>query len=358
MPHFRVATVLPPRERFAPGEAGAIALLAHRLVEKDEVVIGTAPETPVFQNCIFQKVTPSRFWPLSTTERYASGVAALLKRLKPEMVEIHNRPEVALALRRHLPRLPFRLVLHNDPSDMRRARTARERQELTEKMAVATVSNWLRMRFLEGLPANTQVEVLPNCLDLSVLPPSAPPEKRDPLILFAGRIVSDKGADLFVQACANVLPQRPDWRAVMIGADRFGPNSPETPFLSTLRPRATAAGVEMAGFLPHSGVLKAMRQAAIVVAPSRWNEPFGLVALEAMACGAAIVTSLRGGLPEVVGNDGYLIDPDRPEELTQALLRLTADSDLRCDLAKQGQQRAALFDLPEARLKRRHARAY
>jgi len=59
----------------------------------------------------------------------------------------------------------------------------------------------------------------------------------------------------------------------MIGADRFGPDSPETPFLRALRPAAEKAGVNMLGYRAHAEVLATMRRAAIVVVPSRWAEP-------------------------------------------------------------------------------------
>ena len=52
-----------------------------------------------------------------------------------------------------------------------------------------------------------------------------------------------------------------------------------------------------------------MARAAIVVVPSRWSEPFGLTALEALACGAALLCSPRGGLPEVYGQAAQRIDP-------------------------------------------------
>ncbi len=68
--------------------------------------------------------------------------------------------------------------------------------------------------------------VLANCLDLADLPPRAPPAGRAPLLLFAGRVVRDKGADAFVEACARALPRLPGWRAEMIGADRFSPCQP------------------------------------------------------------------------------------------------------------------------------------
>ncbi len=187
---------------------------------------------------------------------------------------------------------------------------------------------------------------MPNWLDLREVPHS--PADREPVILFAGRVVRDKGADSFVQACAMALPRLPGWRAEMIGADRFGPDSPETEFLRQLRPQAAAAGVTMHGYRPHPQVMQAMARAAVVVVPSRWQEPFGLTALEAIATGAALLCAPRGGLPEVFGEAGVAIDPDDPENMAEAMVALANDPARRAALAEKGRSRARQFDAPVA----------
>ncbi len=181
--------------------------------------------------------------------------------------------------------------------------------------------------------------VLPNCIEL----PPPPRAERDKLILFAGRVVRDKGVDSFVAACAEALPHLPGWRAEILGADRFSPDSPETPFTRALRPKAEATGVAMRGYQPYSAVLDAMGRAAIVAVPSRWEEPFGLAALEAMACGAALVCSPRGGLPEVAGQAALYADPDQPGALARAFLDLAGDDARRAALATAGRRRAEGF---------------
>jgi len=258
---------------------------------------------------------------------------------------VHNRPDVALFLARRFNAVT--LVLHNDPQGMRGARTAAERQSLAATLAeVVTVSEWLGGRFAEGMAVPPDIAVLPNCIDLRAIPPS--PEAREPLILFAGRVVADKGADAFVAACAQALPLLPGWRAEMIGADGFGADGRETPFLRRLRPLAAAAGVAMAGWQPHGQVLAAMARAAIVVAPSRWPEPFGMTALEAMACGAAVLASGRGGLPEVVGDAAATVDPDDVPALAASMVALANDPERRAALGAAGWARAALFDVVPA----------
>ena len=338
-----VAVVLPPKEGFTPGAVGAIGLLVERLARAGAggTVLGRANDAATFAGIPFEAVRPG--WGVGRAGRYAAGVARAVRRLRPGLIEVHNWPEVAWRLRGLGP--PVTLILNNDPQAMRRARDPAHRAALLGRLAgVATSSEWLRRRLLDGVPAPACPPVLlPNCIDLS--PP--PPEERERLILFAGRMVADKGADVFVDACAAALPRLPGWRAEMIGADRFRPDSPDTPFLRALRPRAAAAGVVLRGHQPNGAVAAAMRAAAIVAVPSRWAEPFGLVALEAMAAGAALISAPSGGLPEVAGEAALYADPTT-DALAAAILGLARDEGRRAGLGRAGRLRAETFAAPAA----------
>jgi UDP-glucose:(glucosyl)LPS alpha-1,2-glucosyltransferase len=343
-----VAVILPPREGFGPGRTGAIGLLAQRLVQTPgfhTIIFGGKQEGPVFSGIDFRPVNPTP-WKLGNTNlRYAIAVANTLKHLNPALVEVHNRPEIALTLASRLPATPVSLILNNDPQAMRDAATPAQRTDMLRRLAkVMTSSDYLRQRVLDGAadPARPPV-VLPNCLDLTQLPP---PRQREKLILFAGRVVADKAPDAFIAACAAALPGLPGWRAEIIGADRFRFDSPDTGFVQAARAAAEAADVRMLGYRDHPDVLAAMARAAIVVVPSRWPEPFGLVALEALASGAALICSPRGGLPEVAGDAAVYADPDRPGEIAAAIRALAYDTPRRAALAEAGRQRARRFDVP------------
>ena len=135
----------------------------------------------------------------------------------------------------------------------------------------------------------------------------------------------------------------------MIGADRFGAASPETPFLAALRPAAAEAGVELRGYAPRGAVLSAMAQSAVTVVPSRWEEPFGMVALEAMACGSALITTRQGGLPEVVGEAAIYVPPGDAAALCYAMVQLPTAPSARGRLSELGRARARRFDAVAAR---------
>jgi glycosyltransferase involved in cell wall biosynthesis len=318
-----VAIVLPAREDFCPQAAGAISLVVQRFCAAlpGAVVLGT-PRAVTFPDVAYEPVTG------------AFGIWKALRRLKPVVIEVHQQPRLALALAYLFPRARVMLVLHNDPLTMRGLRTGFGRRWVVAKLhRVVCVSAFLAGRFGAG------AVVLPNPLTLAALPRRA--ETRSPVILYAGRITVDKAPDVFIAACAEALPQLPGWRAVMIGGDRFGPSSPETPYVTRMREAAAAAGVAFLGPRPHAEVLEAMAAAAIVVVPSRWAEPFGLTALEAMASGAALVTTGNGALREVAGEAALYVTP---EGLGAALVGLARDEPARGALAAAGLARAAAFD--------------
>ena len=93
--------------------------------------------------------------------------------------------------------------------------------------------------------------------------------------------------------------------------------------------------IRMAGYVDADAKQALYRQASMLVLPS-FDEGFGIPALEAMAMGVPVIASNRGALPEVLGDAGVLVDPDRPGEIAHAMRRLLGDADLRRRMADAG----------------------
>jgi UDP-glucose:(glucosyl)LPS alpha-1,2-glucosyltransferase len=338
----KIFFVLPPREVFSETSAGAISLIVHRLAAATQgaTVLGRPPSSSRGGEAaaaihLFPNIP---YLPIKTT----LSLIATIRRENPTSIDIHQQPRLAIILSLIFPRAKILLLLHNDPLTMRGLKTPFARRlALSRLHRVICVSNYLRTRYMTGL-TEPGPSILPNPITLKNLPP--PAEIRIKNILFAGRIVHDKAPDIFIAACVIALPQLPGWTATICGGDRFGPASPETPYVAKIRAAAAQAGIAFSGPIPHAQILTAMSQAAIAVVPSRWPEPFGLTALEALACGAALITTGQGGLPEVAGEAPVYVPPDDPAALAAAILALARDPATRATLAAAGLAQARQFD--------------
>ena len=101
--------------------------------------------------------------------------------------------------------------------------------------------------------------------------------------------------------------------------------------------------VDFPGWVPPDQVHKLINNCLLVVVPSRWQEPFGLTALQAMQYGRPVVATRVGGLPEVIeqSKTGLIVSPQNAESLADAIERLLTDFDLLQAYGIAASQRAA-----------------
>jgi glycosyltransferase involved in cell wall biosynthesis len=142
---------------------------------------------------------------------------------------------------------------------------------------------------------------------------------RDRELVFVGRLVSDKGADLAIEALA-ALPfvGRPPVLTIV------GDGPERTALQCLAAARGVSDRVKFVGPLIGHELATVLNQHQILVVPSRWNEPFGLVALEGIACGCVVVGSAGGGLPQAIGPCGVTVPNNDASALTAALADLMA----------------------------------
>ncbi len=119
-------------------------------------------------------------------------------------------------------------------------------------------------------------------------------------------------------------------------------------FKTKIEPLLAGADVEFIGEIGEHQKSEFLGNAAALVFPIAWREPFVLVMLEAIACGAPLITSPRGGLPEVAGDAAVYANPDSPEEIAAAMLALASNPARRQALSEAGRARSRQFDTPIA----------
>jgi glycosyltransferase involved in cell wall biosynthesis len=206
----------------------------------------------------------------------------------------------------------------------------------------ASCTDELRELVSMGAPRR-RIDVVPSGVDLSRFNRHGPkaPRCRVPRILTIGRLVPRKGVDDMIRA----LPSIADAELVIAGGPDGGELARDGEAMR-LRELALELGVAgrvlLLGRVPHSE-LPALIRSADVVSCLPWYEPFGIVPLEAMACGVPVVGTAVGGLLDTVvdGVTGLLVPPRRPEAVAAAINGLLRDPERRAAFATAGIERAA-----------------
>lgn len=163
-------------------------------------------------------------------------------------------------------------------------------------------------------------------------------------ILFVGRLVKEKGIWELLNAVKELSITYPNIKLIMVGR---GPEERE--IRRWIKENGLDQAIELKGIISYGEMPSVYQQADIFVLPSKqtknWQEQFGMVLLEAMACGLAIVTTKSGAIEETVGQSALLVPPGDDQELKQAIEQLIKNRQLAERLGRQGRQRAKnLFD--------------
>jgi D-inositol-3-phosphate glycosyltransferase len=179
----------------------------------------------------------------------------------------------------------------------------------------------------------------------------------EPTLLFVGRIQPLKGLDVAVGALAEL--ERPDVRLVVVGGASGSQGDGEVARIRSLaRDLGVLDQVHLVPPQPHHLLSTYYRAADVVVVPSR-SESFGLVALEAAACGVPVVASAVGGLLTLIdhGRTGFLVPERDPVEFARDIARLLEEPLLAAQMGEAAAQRARRYtwSFAAARLRRAYA---
>lgn len=165
-----------------------------------------------------------------------------------------------------------------------------------------------------------------------------PEVRRDRQFVFVGRLVSDKGVDLLLRALAQLRDGGlvPDLTVIGDGPEResLARLTGELGLVDQVRFVGAKSGIDL---------VRLLNQHRVMVVPSRWAEPFGIVALEGIACGCGVIGSAGGGLPEAIGPCGITFPNGDVNALASALRRLLTEPGLLASLRENAQAHLAHF---------------
>jgi starch synthase len=224
-----------------------------------------------------------------------------------------------------------------------------ERVAVESAAAVIAVSDGMREDVLAAYPAVAadRVRVIRNGIDTAEYSsdPGTDVLKRygvdpaAPSVVFVGRVTRQKGLPVLLQAVAGLDPAA----QLVICAGQADTPELEAEVSDLARQlRAQRTGVIwLSGMLAKREVIQLLSHATVFACPSLY-EPLGIVNLEAMACGTAVVGSRVGGIPEVVaeGKTGLLVPPGNPPALASAINALVTDLPRAAEMGQLGRERA------------------
>jgi glycosyltransferase involved in cell wall biosynthesis len=230
--------------------------------------------------------------------------ARIARRARPDLVYVQNFSELAWAvIVRTL--TGARIVCHLH--DFSESGTAYRKLIGGQVDRFVAVSRWLRSEWVDhGLDAD-RIDVVPNGVRPSDYPRGSDADRargREQLslpadayvVLYAGRVIPDKGVDVLVDAWEQMGQPPEQARLLIVG----GPPDDQNVYLRELRSRGTP-GCEW--YPMRSDVVRLMHAADVLVLPAVWNEPFGRVIIEAMSTGIPAVASAVGGIPEILDGE-------------------------------------------------------
>ncbi len=176
-------------------------------------------------------------------------------------------------------------------------------------------------------------EIMPNPFDARLFEPGPPTAERPRELVFLGRLVTEKGVDILLEAVAKIKA-----RLTIVGDGPERANAEKLASRLGLQER-----VQFAGPWRGAELLALLQEHKIMVVPSRYDEPFGVVALEGIASGCVVVGSSGGGLPEAIGPCGLTFPNADVMALATLLERLLAAPDECAALRAHAPEHLASF---------------
>lgn len=302
--------------------------------------------------------TIERF-PAANKVRYIGRVKQAIKKLRPDLLQVENRPRFVLQLKEAQPNNRIWLNLHSSTfirEGAISAKTLAKCFHAAERIIVN--SDYLRDDAAARVPECAhKLRVVYPGVDVSRFQSQhsfAGEIRRNELrkkrqwegrsvVLFMGRLQEIKGVHHLLKLMPELIKEHPSVLLVIVGGAFYG-STRTTPYVRSLyrQARKLKGHVKFVPYAPHSEVPDWFLAADVAVVPSGSREAFGLVNVEAMSCGLPVVATRAGGMKEIIQDDitGYLVDPAQVvSEMRLRILKLLRDDALRGRMGRLSRDR-------------------
>lgn len=290
-----------------------------------------------------------RFIPYTFNIKAVMNLKKVLKEFKPDIVHIHYiyyhfSPSILLALRKY----PTIYTLHAHeliaPVGVHRAAECRH-DHIGYCRRCLPLHRYciekIKRRIFKGLSGVINNYVSPSeyyrdihlkagYKNITVLSNAVETFERSPLaynkiILYVGRLERGKGVHVLIESMDIIHKQVPDAKLVIVGT-----GSDEVTLHDMVRKFGLKPYVTFIGQTSHKSIEKYYIKCDVVVVPSTWQEPFGLVGVEAMSVGRPVIGTKVGGIPDWLkdGQNGFLIPPNRADLIAKAAVELLTNKTL------------------------------
>lgn len=294
-------------------------------------------------------------------ELYKEGVIKFLENNANsyDLIHIFNRPRLVLPVRNAARNARIVLSMHNDMFNPEKIAPDEAVQAIEETERIVTVSHYVGNVIKSLYPqAAPKLKTIYSGVDTNRFLPGTDSKMKNirsmlrkeyglenkTVILFAGRLSNNKGADRLIRALPQLAKRFQDLALVIVGSSWFSQNN-VTDFVAYLKALAKRQPVPVitTGFVHPFEIQNWYAAADLFVCTSVWQEPLARVHYEAMAAGLPIVTTARGGNPEVikVKENGLVVEnPENPANFTEAITAILSDKALMNSMAAKSRQLA------------------
>jgi spore coat protein SA len=292
-------------------------------------------------------------------EIYKEHVVKFVEANEFDLIHIFNRPRLVLPIKNVAPNSRITLSMHNDMFNPEKISPEEATAVLEHVSQIVTVSDYVGNVIRELYPqSSAKIRTIYSGVDSERFLPGNHPKmqkrrneirkahglENKTVILFAGRLSHNKGVDRLIRALPDLSKKFKNLALVIVGSKWFSQEgiSDYVAYVRALAKRLPIP-VVTTGYVAQDEIQNWFAAADLFVCTSQWQEPLARVHYEAMAAGLPIVTTARGGNPEVIieGVNGLIVkNPEDPKGFVDAISAILSDKSLIKKMGEEGRNLA------------------